>query len=617
MYPEPTDIRVLVVDDDQEFQKIISHYLTEEPRYSVESVDSGQQALEMLQKNSYSAIIADYLMPEIDGLDLLRIVRSQGNSIPFIIYTGEGCESVAIDALNAGADFYLVKGEDPAPQFMVLIKNLGEIVARKQADEALKISEAENKKMLSLLKATLEATEDGILVETVEGNIVGYNERFLTIFNLKKKQVDGRSGAEIWALISDQIIPEPKRTIQGSTTGRKNQPVLLSFKDSRVIESHVRPQICEGKIMGRVWSYHDLTDRVHAENALRESEAFNRGLVDNLPDYVIIYDRTGKILYINSSGIISLSTKKGNPIGNQIYEYLLPEHHRIVRENIERRFNKENVPPYEVRLVRNDSTILDVMVKATIIPYQGSDAIMAVLSDITSRKEGEEALERYAQTLQITVNALASANKKLNLLSDVTRHDILNQIHIILNYLDIASSENSSHVPKDILKKIEDATSIIHRQIQFTRSYQDLGINKPEWQNAQKIIDDLSSQNITIRNDVSGLTIFADPLLPKVFENLLDNSMRHGKTVTEVRVTAELTGDGTMCLLWSDNGVGIPKEDKDKIFAKGYGKNTGFGMFLIREILALTGISIKEIGIQGSGACFEMCIPKGSFILQL
>jgi len=83
-----------------------------------------------------------------------------------------------------------------------------------------------------------------------------------------------------------------------------------------------------------------------------------------------------------------------------------------------------------------------------------------------------------------------------------------------------------------------------------------------------------------------------------------------------VRVTAELTADGSMRLLWSDNGVGIPKGDKDKIFAKGYGKNTGFGMFLIREILALTGISIKEIGIEGSGACFEMSIPKGSFILQ-
>jgi PAS domain S-box-containing protein len=615
MYLEPTDIRVLVVDDDQEFQKIISHYLTEDPRYSVESADSGQQALELLRIKSYSAIIADYLMPEIDGLELLRIVRSQGNSIPFILFTGQGCESVAIDALNAGADFYLVKGEDPAPQFMVLMKNLGEIIARQQADEALKRSEAENKKMLSLLKATLEATEDGILVETVERKIVGYNERFLRIFDLDKSQVEGSSVEEIWALVSEQIVPEPKHATQGLVTEINNQPILLSFKDGRVIESHARPQICDGNIMGRVWSFHDLTERVQAENALRESEALNRGLVDNLPDYVMIYDKTGKILYINSSGISVLSTKKESPVGNQIFQYLLPEHQRIVRENVERRFNKENIPPYEVRLVRNDNTILDVMVKATRIPYQGSDAVLVVLTDITFRKEGEEALERYAQTLQITVNALATANKKLNLLSDVTRHDILNQIHIILNYLDIAAGENSQHIPKDILKKIEDATSVIHRQIQFTRSYQDLGVNKPEWQNVQKIIDDLSSQYITIRNEVRGLSIFADPLLPKVFDNLLDNAIRHGGTVTEVKVTSDLMEDGSICLFWADNGVGIPKGDKERIFAKGFGNNTGFGMFLIKEIFALTGISIKEIGEEGSGACFEMRIPKGSYIL--
>ncbi|WP_319578218.1 response regulator [uncultured Methanospirillum sp.] len=615
MYRKPTELRVLVVDDDREFQNIISHYLTEDPEYSVVSVDSGQQALDMLREQSFSAIIADYQMPEMDGLDLLRIIRSQGNSIPFIIFTGQGCEEVAIDALNAGADFYLVKGEDPAPQFLALRMNLSKIIAKQQADEALRISEAENRKMLSLLKATLEATEDGILVETMDREIVGHNERFLKMFNLEKSQVEGKTGAEIWALVSDQIKPGSDPMVQGKTSGT-SQPVLLSFRDGRVIESHARPQICDGNVMGRVWSYHDLTERVRAEDALRESEAFNRGLVDNLPDYVMIYERTGKILYINSSGIAGLRAEEKNPVGNLIYQYLLPEHHRIVREKVERRFMQEDVPPYEVRIVKSDNTVLDVMVQATVIPYRGSDVILGVLTDITSRKEGEEALERYAQTLQVTVNALATANKKLNLLSDVTRHDILNQVHIILSYLDIVASEKMPDGQRKMLQRIEEATSIIHRQIQFTRSYQDLGVNKPEWQNVKKTIDFLTSHGIPVQNEVSGLTIFADPLLPKVFENLLDNAIRHGGEITKIRVTADQRDDGAMRLRWSDNGVGISPDEKEKIFEKGFGNNTGFGMFLIREILALTGISIREIGSEGAGACFEMIIPRGSYILQ-
>lgn len=615
MYPEPTELIVLVVDDDQEFQNIISHYLTEDLRYSVVSVDSGKKALEMLKEQSFSAIIADFQMPEMDGLELLRIIRSQGSLIPFIIFTGQGCEEIAIDALNAGADFYLVKGEDPGPQFLALRKNLSEIIARRQADEALRVSESDNRKMLSLLKATLEATEDGILVETIDREIVGHNERFLRMFNLDKNQVEGKTGAEIWALVSDQIIPEPHSSIH-TKPGDSNHSTLLSFKDGRVIESHARPQICEGKIMGRVWSYYDLSERVRAEDALRESEAFNRGLVNNLPDFVMIYDNSGKILYINSSGIAGLMIDKEHSNGTQIFQYILPEHHRIVKENIVRRFKGETVPPYEVRLVRCDNTMLDVMVQATLIPYQGSDVVLAVLTDITWRKEGEEALERYAQSLQMTVNALATANKKLNLLSDVTRHDILNQVHIILNYLDIVSSEQLPDEQRKMLERIEDATSIIHRQIQFTRSYQDLGVNKPEWQNVQDIIDLLTPHGIPIQNKVRGLTILADPLLPKVFENLIDNGIRHGGEITNITVTANLKDDGAISLRWTDNGVGIATNKKERIFEKGFGNNTGFGMFLIREILSLTGISIKEIGTEGEGACFEITIPRGSFILQ-
>ncbi len=615
MYQKPTELRVLVVDDDQEFQNIISHYLTEDPEYSVVCADSGQEALDMMKVQSFSAIIADYQMPEIDGLDLLRIIRSQGSSIPFIIFTGQGCEEVAIEALNAGADFYLVKGEDPGPQFLALRKNLGQIIAKQQADNALRISEAENRKMLSLLRATLEATEDGILVETMDREIVGYNERFLRMFNLEKNQVEGKAGSDIWAVISNLIKPGSEPLMEGKISGT-SRPILLSFRDGRVIESHARPQICDGNVMGRVWSYHDLTERVRAEDALRESEAFNRGLVDNLPDYVMIYERTGKILYINNSGITGLRAEDKSPVGNLIFQYLLPEHHRIVREKIERRFMHEVVPPYEVRLVKSDNSVLDVIVQATVIPYKGSDVILAVLTDITSRKEGEESLERYAQTLQVTVNALATANKKLNLLSDVTRHDILNQVHIILSYLDMAISYQMPDEQRKMLKQIEDATSLIHRQIQFTRSYQDLGVNKPEWQNLQKTIDNLPSHGISIQNQVSGLTIFADPLLPKVFENLLDNAVRHGGEITTIRVTTNLRDDGAMMLRWSDNGVGISSEEKEKIFEKGFGNNTGFGMFLIREILALTGISIREIGSEGSGACFEMIIPRGSYILQ-
>jgi len=105
-------------------------------------------------------------------------------------------------------------------------------------------------------------------------------------------------------------------------------------------------------------------------------------------------------------------------------------------------------------------------------------------------------------------------------------------------------------------------------------------------------------------------------MLEKVFANLLDNSVRHGEHVNEIRVSYRMDGTA-LVVVWEDNGTGIVASDKEKIFGRGYGKNTGMGLFLIREILALTGISIRETGVPGSGARFEILVPEGKYRLAV
>jgi signal transduction histidine kinase len=101
-------------------------------------------------------------------------------------------------------------------------------------------------------------------------------------------------------------------------------------------------------------------------------------------------------------------------------------------------------------------------------------------------------------------------------------------------------------------------------------------------------------------------------MLEKVFSNLLDNSVRHGQRVSEIRVSTYRSGKD-LVVVWEDNGVGIAPEEKERIFDRGYGKNTGLGMFLAREILSLTGITIRENGEPGRGARFEILVPEGSY----
>jgi signal transduction histidine kinase len=106
--------------------------------------------------------------------------------------------------------------------------------------------------------------------------------------------------------------------------------------------------------------------------------------------------------------------------------------------------------------------------------------------------------------------------------------------------------------------------------------------------------------------------LFSDPMLEKVFFNLLDNSIRHGAHVTEIRVSSH-TSDGNLVVVWEDNGTGVAADQKKRIFERGVGKNTGLGLFLVREILALTGITITETGEPGKGARFEMTVPHGQY----
>jgi len=108
------------------------------------------------------------------------------------------------------------------------------------------------------------------------------------------------------------------------------------------------------------------------------------------------------------------------------------------------------------------------------------------------------------------------------------------------------------------------------------------------------------------------LKSFPDPLLEQVFQILADNTLTHGKTATEV--TLRYTeGSESITLLFEDNGMGISEDIKDKIFLPDFQKNKTVGLFLVREILEITRITITETGEPGKGARFEITVPKGQY----
>jgi len=167
----------------------------------------------------------------------------------------------------------------------------------------------------------------------------------------------------------------------------------------------------------------------------------------------------------------------------------------------------------------------------------------------------------------------------------------------------------------EFIDKERSITRIIEGQLAFMREYQDIGIKKPAWQNinetVRRVAAMLPMRSIVVQYDKNDMEILADPLLEKVFYNLIEDSLNYGgDAMTMIRISSEISGQGCR-VMYEDNGVGISAGDKDHLFELGFGKHTGFGLHLSREILQITGIRIQETGNPGSGVQFEIRIPPG------
>ena len=198
-------------------------------------------------------------------------------------------------------------------------------------------------------------------------------------------------------------------------------------------------------------------------------------------------------------------------------------------------------------------------------------------------------LEKENAELKATVAFLQT---KLQLVGSITRHDVLNQMTAIMGYNELLGMMIEDPKLKSFLEKERQAIDKIRRQFQFAKDFQNIAVAPPGWQNirnlATRVSEDFDLKGVRIIAETGNLSVLADPELDKVFHHLFENALRHGEKVTEITHLVRDTGTEGL-LVVENNGVGIPAEEKSKIFERGYGKGTGWGLFLAREILAVTG----------------------------
>ena len=232
--------------------------------------------------------------------------------------------------------------------------------------------------------------------------------------------------------------------------------------------------------------------------------------------------------------------------------------------------------------------------------------------------QGRDMLEIFAHQVGTLLmrrraeNEAAVVNRKLEIVGDVTRHDVLNQVTVLQGYMELIRNNCKDSRSLTHLDKMAVAADNIQQFFEFARQYEALGKAGSEWVPLSQLVARSVQGMLPLKDDCGQVLILADPILEKIFFNLMDNTVRHGAGATFAKLSHRRDRD-KLVIIWEDDGLGIEDDMKERIFQRGFGKNTGFGLFMTKEVLELLGMSIAETGIYGKGARFEISVPMGMY----
>jgi len=264
-----------------------------------------------------------------------------------------------------------------------------DIAKRIQAEEALRNSH-------SLLAATLESTADGILVVDTLGRVSSFNGSFLKLWRIPETLITTRDDGQLLQFVLDQVLnPDAfldKVRALYQTPDASSIDELV-FKDGRIFERYSQPQRIDGTIVGRVWSFRDVTERKRAEKALQESEDRLRTCLHTVNEGFWLIDNDTVTMDLNPKMSIIMGRDREEALGMKIFDFVDNENRAIFERQIRLRAQGQ-LGAYEIAISRPDGSHVFCQFNVTpLFDCSGNKVgAFAMVTDITERKQAEEAL---------------------------------------------------------------------------------------------------------------------------------------------------------------------------------------------------------------------------------
>jgi len=363
-------------------------------------------------------------------------------------------ESAAIlNVENTRVDAF---GEDDQMLLETLATHVASAISRLREEEALR-------KSVSLHRATLESTADGILVVDRNGKVSTFNRRFAEMWCIPEPLLEAKDDAKLLQFVLDQLEhPEQflDKVQQLYSEPEKESIEVLSFRDGRVFERYTQPQRLGEEIIGRVWSFRDITEQKRVEEALRESESRYRALFDNASDAIVIHDMGRNFLEVNQVACDRLGYSRGELLQMTPADIGIPEHASLVAKRTEE-LRERGHEIYETVHIRRDGAPVPTELSSRLIEFKGKPAVLSIARDITGRVEYERklvALHEHASQLAAARSIEEIMEHTLNAMQTTLGFDIADVFVIQEGHM---ASKGVRGTPLDFSGPVPDGQGIV------------------------------------------------------------------------------------------------------------------------------------------------------------
>jgi PAS domain S-box-containing protein len=396
---------VLYVDDEPGLLEIGKIFLEDDGEFSVETITSARDALALLNTKTFDAIVSDYQMPGMDGIQFLIEVRNRFGRIPFILFTGRGREEVVIQAINSGVDFYLQKGGDPSAQFAELAHKIKQAASRKKAEDSLKKTEDDYR----------------FLAEHSNGAIVIVQDGKVRLANQRAIEQSGYPEEELLSMpFQDIIHPDDRSRVMERYQKRmkgEEAPSQYAFRTRRKDGSTIWVEISAVTIVweGRPATLNfliDITERIRVAEELKLSQsrlesAMEAGAIawwemDCITGNVIFNERKVRMMGYTAEQF-SHYTDFTRLVHPDDYEPMMQD----MRDHLSG-ITKQYAVDYRIRAQSGEYVWFhDVGGISGYAPDGKPLKVVGLVIDITGRKQAEEAIIDAKDYLNRILNSIA------------------------------------------------------------------------------------------------------------------------------------------------------------------------------------------------------------------